>query len=103
MTRKSFARIFSVSFLFALLSALGPVQAGPLELASPNEEVGGDFGWYLSGVPDINGDGSGDVVVGARSDDPGGSPTDAGRAYIFDGATGALLQTLVSPNEEDTG
>ena len=101
MTRKSFARIFSVSFLFAFLSALGPVQAGPLELASPNEDVDGAFGWYVSGVPDLTGDGRGDVIVGARSDNPGGSPTDAGRAYVYDGATGALLAGLVlDPTEE---
>ncbi|MCA9441360.1 MAG: FG-GAP repeat protein, partial [Candidatus Omnitrophica bacterium] len=103
MTRKSFARIFSVSFLFAFLSALGPVQADPIELASPNEDVDGDFGWYVSGVPDLTGDGRGDVIVGARSDNPGGSPTDAGRAYVYDGATGALLHSLASPNEEVGG
>ncbi len=103
MAAKSLTLILQVSFLFAFLSALGSVQADPVELVSPNEEVDGDFGWHLSGVPDVNGDGRGDVVVGARSDDPGGSPTDAGRAYVYDGVTGALLHTLVSPNEEDTG
>ena len=72
-------------------------------LVSPNEETSGRFGGYVSGVSDVNGDGRGDVVIGAYLEDPGASPSDAGRAYIFDGSTGALLRTLVSPNEETTG
>jgi hypothetical protein len=51
----------------------------------------------------VNGDGASDVLVGARFEDPGGSPTDAGRAYIFSGATGTVLYTLISPNEEEFG
>ena len=72
-------------------------------LVSPNEETSGQFGIWVSGVSDVNGDGRGDVVIGARQEDPGASPSDAGRAYIFDGSTGALLQTLASPNEEFDG
>ncbi|MCA9417540.1 MAG: choice-of-anchor D domain-containing protein, partial [Candidatus Omnitrophica bacterium] len=75
----------------------------PLGLDSPNEEVDGEFGWHLSGVPDVNGDGCGDVVVGARSEDPAGSPTNTGRVYVYDGVTGALVHTLASPNEEPGG
>ncbi|MCA9427700.1 MAG: FG-GAP repeat protein, partial [Candidatus Omnitrophica bacterium] len=69
-------------------------------LTSPNEESSGQFGDSVSGVPDVNGDGRGDVVIGAFQESPGASPIAAGRAYIFDGATGVLLHTLASPNEE---
>ncbi|CAN5602210.1 hypothetical protein BH18VER2_BH18VER2_14600 [soil metagenome] len=34
---------------------------------------------------------------------PGSSPTDAGRAYFFSGASGALLFTLVSPRQKFGG
>jgi hypothetical protein len=72
-------------------------------LASPNEEELGHFGNSVSGAGDLDGDGYGDVLVGAYYEDPGASPDSAGRAYLFSGATGALLHTLVSPNEESEG
>jgi hypothetical protein len=72
-------------------------------LASPQEEPGGNFGFSVSGAGDVNSDGYDDVVVGAGAEDPGTSPNGAGRAYVFDGQTGTVLDTLISPNEEDTG
>jgi len=71
-------------------------------LVSPNQEIGGSFGVSVSGVPDVNGDGRGDAIVGS-TDDPDPSPTNAGRAYVFSGSDGTLLWTLVSPNEEFKG
>ena len=46
------------------------------------------FGWAISELPDVNGDGVTDLIV---SDDPGfsGAP---GLVYVFSGADGALLQ-----------
>ena len=67
-------------------------------LTSPNPQPGGGFGFSVAGVPDANGDGRGDLLVGAFGED-GGAPG-AGRAYLFSGATGALLLTLESPNPE---
>ena len=53
-----------------------------------------------TGVPDYFGANvalAGDkVVIGARYEDTAGL-TDAGAVYVFDGSTGALLQTIVSP------
>ncbi len=72
-------------------------------LLSPNEESGGRFGQCVSAVDDLNGDGRDDVVVGAYMEDPGASPDYAGRVYIFSGATGLLLRTLASPNEQTAG
>ncbi len=72
-------------------------------LASPNEEQDGRFGHSVAGAGDVNGDGCDDIVVGAYYEDPGLSPAGAGRAYIFDGRTGGLLHTLVSPNQEEFG
>jgi hypothetical protein len=41
------------------------------------------FGYSVAGAGDVNGDGYGDVIVGAYGNDAGG--TDAGRAYIYHG------------------
>ncbi len=81
----------------------GATQAVLRTLTSPNPEVDGGFGSSVSGIPDVNGDGRGDIVVGAPNEDPGASPADCGRAYIFSGATGALLRTLQSAGQEAGG
>ncbi len=70
------------------------------ELAPP-EEGTVNFGAAVSGVPDV--DGRGDLLVGADFAGPGTGPEFAGRAYLFSGATGALLRTLASPNERRSG
>jgi hypothetical protein len=62
---------------------------------SPGREVDGSFGESVAGVPDVDGDGRGDVVIGAPAENPGSSPVDCGRAYIYSGATGALLWKLL--------
>ncbi len=71
---------------------------------SPNEEAVGIFGWSAAGLKaDLNSDGIGDFIVGAYLEDPGSSPNNAGRAYVFSGADGSLLHTLISPNEQSNG
>ncbi len=68
-------------------------------LVSPNEQEDGKFGCCVSGIGDVNGDGRGDVIVGADTEYPGSSPQYSGQAYVFDGASGKLLHVLASPNE----
>jgi len=90
-----------VSGIFAFLGVLATAVSGqPIELVSPSEEIDGQFGWSVSGISDLDGDGRGDVVVGAAGEEPGGSPTNAGRVYIFSGLDGTLQSTLVSPNQQ---
>jgi hypothetical protein len=72
-------------------------------LVSPNEEQEGEFGFAVAGVADVDGDGRGDLLVGAYYENPGGSIGNAGRAYVFSGASGVLLHTLASPNEVENG
>jgi hypothetical protein len=48
-------------------------------------EIGAEFGSSVAGAGDVNGDGYGDVIVGARKHSAAG--TDAGRAYVFLGGT----------------
>jgi hypothetical protein len=70
---------------------------------APASAAGGDFGHSVAGMPDGNGDGRGDYVVGAPYANPGSSPFNAGRAYVFSGNTGNLLFTLASPNQQSSG
>ncbi len=72
-------------------------------LTSPNAQEDGSFGWSVSGVPDADGDGRGDLLVGALNESPDDAPFRAGRAYLFSGASGALLTTLASPDEQTAG
>jgi len=64
---------------------------------SPGLEDNGRFGEAVAGLPDFNGDGYGDFIVGAPHEDPAGSPEDAGRAYIYSGRTGQLLNKIIPP------
>jgi len=71
-------------------------------LTSPVNEGWDQFGFAVAGAGDVDGDGRPDFVVGAPRADPGSSPDDAGRAYIFDNA-GEFPLSLVSPNEQSGG
>jgi hypothetical protein len=70
------------------------------DLVSPNPETQGNFGFGIAGADDVNNDGVPDVIVGAYGED--GGTYSAGRAYVFDGNTGALLHILESSNPEQT-
>lgn len=71
-------------------------------LSSPNSEEGGWFGGSIAGVGDVNDDGMEDLLIGAGSESIG-KVKDAGRAYLFSGRNGEVLQTLTSPNPETDG
>ena len=55
------------------------------------DEAGAGFGSALANAGDTNGDGVTDILIGAPGE---------GRAYLFDGKTGALLLSIVSPVHE---
>ncbi len=67
-------------------------------LISPNPESGEHFGIAVA-AGDTNNDGKADIIVGSPNETVGGT-AQQGRAYVFSGATGGVLQTLVSPNPE---
>ena len=55
---------------------------------NPTAAVSDQFGVSVAGVGN-------NVLVGAQFDDAGAA--DSGAAYLFDGATGSLLQTFLNP------
>lgn len=64
------------------------------------EAIWNEFGFSVAGGGDVDGDGVDDMIVGAPGADPLGRQ-DAGAAYVFSGATGALLQTFLGPNADN--
>ena len=76
-------------------------------IASPNPADGGAFGFSLARVPDVDGDGVDDLAVGAPGEDapdPAGElQTNVGRAYLFSGATGDLVFSMISANPDEEG
>jgi hypothetical protein len=65
-------------------------------LMAPSPQARASFGAALTAPGDVTGDGTPDLVVGEprRSVD---NVRGVGRAYVFDGETGALVHTLSSP------
>ena len=59
--------------------------------------------WSVAGVPDVNGDGKTDVLVGVPLASPLGELAMAGRAYLFSGGDGRWLRTVVSPEPQARG
>jgi hypothetical protein len=65
----------------------GPGADAVADLTLTGAAAGDLFGVSVSGAGDVNGDGYGDVIVGADLNDAGGSS--AGRAYVYHGGPGA--------------
>lgn len=71
-------------------------------LVSPNPVFRGNFGRSVEGLPDIDGDGRGDLLIGAQGETVNGRLS-AGRAYVFSGATGGLVETIEPPTPVSSG
>ena len=59
------------------------------------DSAGDDFGRSVSGAGDVNNDGLADVIVGAPLWDDPFNTLATGRAYVYSGASGSLLYTLI--------
>ncbi len=69
---------------------------------SPAPAVKQEFGFFISVPGNVGGDSTPDIAIGT---DPQpattGAPVPAGRAWVFDGATGAVLHELVNPSPQN--
>lgn len=79
--------------------AAGQFTVTPLTSVDP--EIMGHFGWTVAGAGDADGDGIGDVVVGAPFEDA--HLFGDGRAYVFSSVTGSIIHLLSSPHAQVNG
>ncbi|MCC6602239.1 MAG: FG-GAP repeat protein [Anaerolineae bacterium] len=70
-----------------------------LTLNDPIPQAYADFGFAVAGPGDINGDGVGDLLVGAYAQRVAGNYAQ-GQVFVFSGQDGSLLQTLDTPNPQ---
>lgn len=68
-------------------------------LKAPEPAEGARFGYVVSGVADVNGDGTPDLLVGEPKRDIDEDLQDSGAVYLFSGADGSLLRTLLPPSQ----
>lgn len=66
-------------------------------LVPPSSGVGTRFGSAVASVGDVNGDGRGDVLVGAPLAGELTIPENSGRAVLYSGATGAIIRVIPTP------
>jgi hypothetical protein len=57
--------------------------------------ITGHFGYQITGLGDVDGDGRGDLAIGQAQD---GLPGQPGHVYVYSGATAALLHTFNGPS-----
>jgi hypothetical protein len=97
MNTKSFYAL-SLALVAGAVSALAATTA----VLSPSGQVADGFGHAVVGVGDVTSDSWPDFAVAAPFEN---TPimANAGRVYLFNGRTGALLRALISPNPAPNG
>lgn len=90
------------------LSVLFTMDDPKYQQEGANPQFGGQVGYSVSALADINGDGVPDVVAGVPHNVPGdfnaGSGIiNAGEALVFSGADGSVLRTLDDPTQQEGG
>ena len=62
----------------------------------PNPQLSGGFGSQATSAGDVNGDGEDDILTHQLA----GTPGEDGVVYVISGATGALIDTIVAPDQD---
>ncbi|MFZ5470676.1 MAG: integrin alpha, partial [Myxococcota bacterium] len=76
---------------FLFLGSAAGLAGAPLWTADPTDQANTRFGWTVTGAGDVNGDGYGDVVVGAPNWSDG--TVTEGRVYLYYGGPAGLSTT----------
>jgi hypothetical protein len=100
---------FSILSVLAAGAGLGSVSLVQAQFLEPDVQVlyslqpdaPGFYGFMASGIGDINGDGVSEFIIGAPRDAAGG--TFAGRAYVYSGSDGALLNVVTGSTNNRLG
>ena len=91
--------IFSLS-IFILILAVSPVQSQCPPVYTFTGEAHNDlFGYSVASAGDVDNDSFDDVIVGAPTNDAGGS--NAGRAYVFSGLNGDTIYVFTGEARDD--
>ncbi len=72
-------------------------------ISSIDAQVDGRFGSSVAGIPDITGDGRGDIVIGADNETPDEVAVNCGQVHVHSGQTGNFVRTLFSVDPESFG
>ncbi len=94
----SFKKVSDYSFIISVDDAgavypitIDPISTSPTWTSAGNQTSSG-FGFSVASAGDVNGDGYGDVIVGAPFYDNG--QIDEGRAFVFHGSASGLLSAV---------
>lgn len=84
-----------IVYVYSRPAAGGQPQLLHTLMPAPNSNIW-EFGRDVAGIDDVDGDGFGDILVGQNGHTYSSIPF-PGHAYLYSGATGALLQTFSYP------
>ena len=66
-----------------------------------SDEAGDGFGFVAEAIGDVNGDGASEIVIGAIGNSSGGPA--AGKAFVYSGRDGALLNSVTGSSLDFLG
>jgi hypothetical protein len=81
------------------IPTIANAQECPPDMTFTGEAAKNYLGWSVSDAGDVDNDGFDDLIVGAWGNDAEG--TDAGRAYVYSGQTGALIHVFTGDTAGD--
>lgn len=88
-----------VTFVFIAVSTAAASSAQEAFVSANGDSPGDRLGFSVSAVGDINGDGIGDIVVGAPEDDNNGA--NSGSARVLSGLSAAILMSFSGDSAGD--